>query len=73
MVRVSFNYKESETLEETEEHEIKVYHLDDKDEEGNEIQEIKDMEVDEPEVTENKEKYEELLGENEEQQVVTVM
>ena len=31
MVKVEFNYTENETLQETEEHEVKVYHLDDKD------------------------------------------
>ncbi len=60
MVKVEFNYTENETLQGTEEHEVKVYHLDDKDNVWNPIEEIKDMKIDEPEVTE------EIKVENEE-------
>ena len=72
MVKVEFNYTENETLQETEEHEVKVYHLDDKDNIWNTIEEIKEMEVDEPEITENK-KVETLEETNEEGQILTVV
>jgi hypothetical protein len=32
MVKIEFNFTENKILEETEEHEVKVYHLNDKDE-----------------------------------------
>ena len=71
MVKVEFNYTENETLQETEEHEVKVYHLDDKDNEWNPIEEIKDMDVDKPEITENKEV--ETIEETNEEQILTVV
>jgi hypothetical protein len=43
MVRVEFNFTENKTLEETEEHEIKVYHLDNKDEK--EIEQIAEEKI----------------------------
>jgi hypothetical protein len=70
MVRVEFNFTENKTLEETEEHEIKVYHLDNKDEKGNEIKEIEKMEIDEPEMTENNE---DNVKELNEEQILTVI
>ena len=56
-VQVSFNYEENEELkaaEENEEQEVKVYHLNDKDEEWEKVEEIKDTLVEDVVVNEEK-------------------
>ena len=63
-VQVSFNYEENEELksaEESEEQEVKVYHLNDKDEEWEKVEEIKDVVVEEVVVNEEKSEEENVM------------
>ena len=57
-VQVTFNYENHEKLsdaEQDEEKELKVYHLNDKNEEGNKIEDISEVKVEEVEIVKNEE------------------
>ena len=63
-VQVSFNYEENEELkaaEQDEEQEVKVYHLNDKNEEWEKVEEIKDVVVEEVIVNEEESEEENVL------------